>query len=156
MNKIVILMRHGEAGYALRDFDRPLGQAGIEKCQSQGLMLRHQGVHLSALVSSPAIRSFSSAVVVASVMDYAEKKIITDDKLYNAPAEAILGVIQAFEDTWHTVLLVGHNPGISSLARSLCPGINNDLDAGDLHAISFPLLHWSDIVLSQGQLVTYA
>lgn len=149
-------MRHGEAGLALRDFDRPLVEEGIEKCHSQGLMLKHQKVNVSAIVSSPAIRAFSSAIAVASAINYAEDKIIADAKLYNAPAEVILQVIKNFEDTWHTVLLVGHNPGISFLARTLCKQIHNDLDAGDLHAISFPLLHWSDIEMSQGQLLTYA
>lgn len=156
MNKIIILMRHGEAGFALRDFDRPLVEEGMEKCQSQGLMLQHQNVNLSAIVSSPAIRAFSSAIALASAMNYTESKIIADDKLYNAPAEVILQVIKNFEDVWNTVLLVGHNPGISYLARSLCPQIVNDLDVGDLYLISFPLLHWSDIEISQGQLLTYA
>lgn len=156
MNKTIILMRHGEAGAALRDFDRPLVEAGVEKCQSQGLMLRHQGVVLSAVVTSPAIRTLSSAIVVAKAMHYAENKIITEDKLYNAPLDTVLQAIKNFDDAWHTVLLLGHNPGLSFLARALCPQISDDLDLGDLYAISFPLLHWSDIMMSQGQWVTYA
>ncbi|MCD6046157.1 MAG: phosphohistidine phosphatase [Gammaproteobacteria bacterium] len=148
-------MRHGEAGSAMRDFDRPLTDEGIVQCKARALILQQHGVVCSAIVSSPAVRARSSAAAVAGVMSYSEDKIVVADALYNASEDIILEVIRHFDDTWHTVLLLGHNPGLSFLASTLCPQIQGNLDVGELYAISFPLLHWSDITASKGQLITY-
>jgi phosphohistidine phosphatase len=156
MQKKVLLMRHGEAGTALHDFDRPLTKAGVEQCKARGLMLKQHDVVCSAIVTSPAVRTLSSALVMAEEIHYPVDKIITADNLYNASEEAILQIIKDFDDIWHTVLLIGHNPGISFLALTLCPEVQSNLDVGELHAISFPLLHWSDIMPGKGQLITYA
>ncbi len=145
MNKTLILMRHGEAGTAVRDFDRPLTEQGAEKCRIQGALLTEQGVQLSTLVTSPALRAFSSALAVAQAMHYPETQIMTDEALYNAPADALFNAIQGFEDSWHTVLLIAHNPGISVLARSFNSTISADLDVGDFCVLSFPVFHWQDI-----------
>lgn len=156
MQKTVLLMRHGEAGAALRDFDRPLTEAGVEQCKARGLMLQQHNVECSAIVSSPALRTSSSAIAVAEIIHYPVDRIIIEDPLYNAPEETIFQVIKRFDDTWHTVLLIGHNPGISVVAQTLCPQVQGNLDVSELYAISFPLLHWSDITPAKGQLITYA
>jgi phosphohistidine phosphatase len=93
---------------------------------------------------------------VAKVIQYPEDKIIITDGLYNASEDAILQVIKNFDDVWHTVLLVGHNPGLSFLAQRLCSDVQDNLDVGELRVISFPLLHWSDILPGNGQLISYA
>lgn len=152
MQKNILLMRHGEAGTALRDFDRPLTDKGVAQCKKQGMVLERRGIKCSAIVSSPAVRAYASAVAVAEIMNFPVDKIKVIDALYNASEEAILPVIQNFEDVWHTVLLVGHNPGFSFLASALCPEIQANLDVGELYAISFPLLHWSDVMPGLGAL----
>ena len=146
MNKTLILMRHGEAGVAApRDFDRPLTAQGAEKCRLQGMLLTEQGFQLSQLVTSPALRAFSSALAVAEAMHYPETKIMADEALYNAPTDVLFNTIQDFEDSWHTVLLIAHNPGLSALARAFNPDISADLDVGDFCVLSFPVLHWQDV-----------
>lgn len=156
MQKTVLLMRHGEAGAALRDLDRPLTDEGVAQCKVRGLMLEQHKVVCSAIVTSPAVRALSSAIAVAEVLKYPADNIVVVDNLYNAAEETILQIIKNFDDIWHTVLLVGHNPGISFLALTLCPEVEGNLDVSELHAISFPLLHWSDITTGKGQLITYA
>lgn len=145
MNKTLILMRHGEAGVAARDFDRPLTEKGVAQCRSQGTLLTKQGFQLSQILTSPALRAFSSALAVAKAMHYPETKIMADEALYNASADVLFNAIQNFEDVWHTVLLIAHNPGISALARSFNPDIPSDLDVADFCVLSFPLLHWQDL-----------
>ncbi len=156
MNKTLILMRHGQAGVAANDFDRPLTEEGKNKCKQQAQALQHHKVRCNVIMTSPAQRAWSSAAVVADVMHYPENKIVTENKLYNASADAILNVIMAFDDLWHTVLVVGHNPGMSILTQSLCPEITSDLDAADYTMISFPLLHWVDVINVKGKVITYA
>lgn len=143
-------MRHGEAGFAERDFDRSLTENGIEQCKAQGLRLKENKVACSAIVSSPAARAWSSAATVAGVIDYPVDKIIPVDTLYNAREETILHIIKNFDDSWHTVLLIGHNPGLSFLAHTLCSKIQGSLDVSEYYELSFPLLHWSDIAAAKG------
>lgn len=156
MQKTVLLMRHGEAGTALRDFDRPLTEVGVEQCKARGLMLQQHNVECSAIVSSPALRTSDSAIAVAEVIHYPVDRIIIEDPLYNASEETIFQVIKRFDDAWHTVLLIGHNPGLSAVAQTLCSQAQDNLNVSELYAISFPLLHWSDITPANGQLITYA
>ena len=155
MQKTVLLMRHGEAGAALRDFDRPLTAAGIEQCKARGLILQQHDVVCRALITSPAARTLSSAVAVAEAMNYPIDTILVEDSLYNAPEATILQSIKNFDDAWHTVLLIGHNPGLSLVAQALCPQARGNLDVSELYAIAFPVLHWSDIMLAEGRLITY-
>jgi phosphohistidine phosphatase len=156
MNKTLILMRHGQAGVATNDFDRPLTEDGKNKCKQQARVLQQHKVCCSVIMTSPAQRAWSSAAAIADVMHYPENKILVEQKLYNASADAILNVIMTFDDIWHTVLMVGHNPGMSALTQSLCPEITQDLDAADYNMISFPLLHWVDIINVEGKVITYA
>ena len=42
-----------------------------------------------------------------------------DDRIYEASAEDLIGVLREQPDTCHLLLLVGHNPGLQELALQL-------------------------------------
>lgn len=136
MPRRLILLRHAQAAPAsLGDFSieadmaRPLtadGQAAALRC---GQWLAAQGLHPDAIVCSPARRTRQTldAVLTACRQTQGQPSFCPD--IYEAQPEALLARIQQTEPQHRTLLLVGHNPGISLLARQLDP-LAMALDAG--------------------------
>lgn len=108
----MILLRHGKAepfSASGSDFDRPLHKHGQEQAEAVAKWLQDQGLKPDCVVSSPALRTLETAKTACR--PWPDMPFIFLDSIYEAPPGAL---IQALEQhTEDTVLLVGHNPGIS-------------------------------------------
>jgi phosphohistidine phosphatase len=117
----LMLLRHAKSDRSMpggRDQERPLSPGGREAARKMGgYMARH------ALV--PDLVVASTAVRVRETLDhllpaFAESpNVMPDKRLYEAEADALLAVIKQTVRTAHSVLLVGHNPGLAELASLL-------------------------------------
>jgi len=108
----LFLMRHGQAGFAGTDRERPLTAQGRAQAARIGAILAHRGVE--QILCSPAVRTGQTA---AGLRLPAPVKVI--DSLYNCSAERILSALARLPEHVRTVLVVGHYPGIPSLAHQL-------------------------------------
>jgi phosphohistidine phosphatase len=119
MRRLMIL-RHAKAERIApgeRDRDRKLAKRGRSDAPAIGAyMARHRLVPDLALVS-PAARCQETWTLVAAAFAKTPKTV-NDERLYNAGAERLIGVITE-TDGARCVLLVGHNPGIHDLAVEL-------------------------------------
>lgn len=119
----LILLRHTEAAPAPfgdfseeADLARPLTQRGEETAQRCHLWLQERMPVPDYVLCSPAQRTRQTLSVV---VPQPHKPVIFSAQLYNASWQSLLQNIQATPDYAQTILLVGHNPGISELARIL-------------------------------------
>lgn len=120
--KTVLLMRHAKSSWdnpALDDHERPLNKRGQSAAPRIGQLIRDEGICPQVVVSSTAVRAESTARIVAQECGFKGEIVFTDD-LYLAPPSQYLGIISGLDDTYGTVLLVGHNPGISELVSGIC------------------------------------
>lgn len=118
MQRQLILMRHGHAEESRDDYARRLTDAGRNAARRSGEALAKSGFRPQRILSSPAPRALETAALVADVCGDTGA-VDVDEALYLAEEAAYLTALRALPDTLHSVVLVGHNPTLSTLASKL-------------------------------------
>jgi len=117
----LILFRHAKAEKAEpgeNDHQRRLNDRGRDDARTIGAYLaRHKLIPDLALVS-PARRTRETWERAVRELP-AEPQTTHDERLYNATTDAILTTIKAIKSAVHTLIVVGHNPGLHDVARLL-------------------------------------
>ena len=155
MQRLVLLCRHAETQdpYTLQpDFDRELTKNGILQSRNTGQWIRDNFVKVDYVLASPARRSSLTVRLIAEKLYYAEDRIFFDPELYNARESRLMHSLATLPDKVRSVLLVGHNPGLTSLARSLTDKHIPYLEPADVLAISLDLEKWEEIYYTLGDI----
>ena len=84
---------------------------------------------------------------------------MNDERIYNAGPETLLDLIRETGDV-HSVIVVGHNPGLHELAAQLIASgdvdarerINENLPTSGLVIIDFPFDDWARLHVNSGRL----
>ena len=118
----LFVLRHASAGTRranpLLDVKRPLDKEGKQHCQRLALVLNALKIQFDLIVSSPLKRSLQTASMVGTETGY-ESQILLSNAL--APAASFADfqkLLHEVEDR-ENLLVVGHNPNISSFLGSL-------------------------------------
>ncbi|NOR88421.1 MAG: hypothetical protein GQ527_12505 [Bacteroidales bacterium] len=102
-----------------------------------------------------AQRTMETAAEIQEVLGL-NKKIITEDKmLYLASSNSMLDVIYSVNDQINDLMIIGHNPGVSSLATFLS---NSDIDwmpTSSVVAVELDVNKWTDIAQANKKLLFY-
>ncbi len=118
--KTLIIMRHGHAeGWARTDFDRKLTPEGLEEVNMAALHLRSENLIPGLILCSAAMRASQTAVRMAAVLGVPDAAIVSERALYHIDDYELLRQIQHMDDGISVMLMVGHNPTVSSLASGL-------------------------------------
>ena len=149
--KTVVLMRHAKAEpeYSdCRDFDRSLTEDGRAMAQKSAEQLKEAGIQVGQILTSSARRTLQTAQIVAETL-CPDAPLLAMDELYlAAPASYITAVRQQAENDIHSVLLVGHNPGIAQLMSSWAED-HFSVPPATISVFQIPLQQWEQ--LSEGQ-----
>jgi phosphohistidine phosphatase len=134
----LILVRHAHAdwpNYAGADFDRPLTPQGLAEARAAATAIRDAGHRPGLLLTSPALRTMQTTGIIAATLDLPDQSIRQIGTLYNAAADVLETELRKALLAADVVMLMGHNPGISELARALTgnPGFSAFRPAHWLH-----------------------
>src|SRR5688572_12433361 len=119
--------------------------------------LKEKEIHADQMVSSPAKRAFATAKKIAKVLKYPKDEIKTDRRLYHADEETILTVVREVKDSRKTVMIFGHNPGLTEFVNSLMDGqqdIDNIPTCGVV-AFQFNAETWSEVDWGKGKMLFF-
>lgn len=128
--KTLTILRHAKSSWdepELVDFDRPLNARGKRDAPVMGKRIKAAGLRPSLIVSSPAIRAWSTAKIVAAELAYPVEFLQRERELYHAGTERLFDVIARQDEGFNSILIVGHNPGLTDLANKLIPGLTSNL-----------------------------
>ena len=120
--KTLVLLRHAHAGWergGLPDIDRPLDDAGRREAPMIGERLAKRKLIPDQIICSPAERCLHTAKIIAPFLQLPASRIEVAEELYNADPEVLLSIAQLCDNNVSTLMLVGHNPGITQFANSL-------------------------------------
>ncbi|MFN0090915.1 MAG: SixA phosphatase family protein [Acidimicrobiales bacterium] len=124
MSRVVQLLRHAKAarppGYA--DHERPLNERGRHAAALIGRFLAVTGQAPDLAVCSTAERAADTLDRVLHAAGCADVAVERTDELYDAGPVAYYAVLRRLAPHVRSVLLVGHEPGISETAISLAGG----------------------------------
>lgn len=156
--KWLYLVRHAKSSWdqpRLSDFDRPLNDRGKRDAPRMGKRLKQRGIHPALILSSPAKRAVSTSRRLADAINYDRTNIETDPAMYHADEEDILSVVHRLDRKLISVMIVGHNPGLTDFANSLSrnqePVIRNIPTCG-IVAFSFAIDEWKAVTFGAGKL----
>lgn len=113
----LILFRHAKSDQSSTeaDIDRPLNPRGLRQAPEAGRWLADNIDAIDLAVVSPAYRARTTWELASAELDPQPQTRI-DDRIYGG---SLLNVVRDLPDDAHTVVLVGHNPGIEELASLL-------------------------------------
>ncbi len=157
--KTLYLVRHAKSSWKfpeLADFDRPLNQRGQRDAPQMGDRLRQQEITPDLILCSPAQRTRQTVQAIAQALAYDASHIRYEPTLYHATHLASLALLPSVSDQVRTLMMVGHNPGLTDLANCLTSHhIDNVVTAGVV-AIRFAVPSWSKIQRNQqGEFLWY-
>ncbi len=105
-----------------------------------------------ALLSSTAVRAFTTAKEFAIALGIKEKDIIQSDELYLADEDDILSEVKTFIDDYDTLFIFGHNPGLTYFANRVCDADIANVPTSGVVCVTFDVDKWMDIGYGKGNL----
>jgi phosphohistidine phosphatase len=145
--KDIFLIRHAKSSWddpSLSDRERPLCERGERDARAMAERLAQRKMRAELILSSPAKRALATARIIGQVLGYKHTDVVVDDRLYAAAADDLLNVVRGLGDKYESVMLFGHNPGLSDLAHRLSARIT-EMPTCAVAAFSFDAKSWSQI-----------
>ncbi|WP_417790526.1 histidine phosphatase family protein [Terasakiella pusilla] len=121
MVKDLLILRHGHAKSksTYGDFGRELKDKGKRNAQRMGVWLAENELQPDCVIASPAVRAKRTAEKCCKTAGLNARTIAFDDRVFDALPQTVLGIIQSCPPETERLLIVGHNPSLSSLASML-------------------------------------
>ena len=155
--KTLYLVRHAKSSWkdsSLPDEQRPLNKRGKRNAPAMGEYLAGRCARVERLVASPARRALMTARFSAAALDYDLDAIVQQPQLYFSGISGMLDVVHATNDEVRSLMLVGHNPDMTSFVNNLCGYQTDNMPTCAVATIEFDG-EWSDVLPGRGRLVDY-
>jgi phosphohistidine phosphatase len=160
----LFLFRHAKSAWddpSLDDFDRPLALRGARAAPAMADYMRTAGLRPDLVLCSPARRTRDTWALMAGKLDQPRTDYL--EELYEAGARALLASIRKTKADVHRLMLVGHNPGLQSLAIDLIgsgdradrTAIAAKLPTAALAIIQFDIADWRKVTPASGRLTLF-
>lgn len=121
-------MRHGEAvknvqsGPSASDADRPLTISGKKEIEEISYFLNKLNIKFSLIISSPLKRAHQTAFIVSKIFKTTNNLEDWDELKPEAAKQALVEKLSNLKED-STILLVGHEPFLSSFISEIVFGI---------------------------------
>ena len=125
--RTLLLLRHAETEATRpggHDADRRLTPHGLEQAREVGVFLRSAGLRIDAVLCSSAVRARQTLERLDLTL--AHDQIEITEGFYNAGSDSLIEAVRALPDDTVTALLVGHAPGLPSVAYELADPSTSD------------------------------
>jgi phosphohistidine phosphatase len=157
--KTLFLVRHAKSSWddiLLSDFERPLNERGKDDGPKMAKRLRKKNVKIDAFISSPAKRAKKTAEYFAKEFDVAKDEIIFISALYDADVTDFAETVKNLDDSYNSIALFSHNPGITSYANQLIdtPRIDN-IPTSSVFAITSDAQKWKDFAKAKKEFLFF-
>jgi phosphohistidine phosphatase len=156
--KRLCLIRHAKSSWAdptLRDFDRPLNKRGKRDAPFMGKKLAERKIKPDFILSSSAKRAKQTVKSVAKAIDYPSKRIYFSEAVYLADENGLYRILRSCDDKVNTLLLVGHNFGITDVAVSISGVQIKNIPTCGIVAMKFDLDSWQQVQPNTGRLLFF-
>ena len=158
----LLLFRHAKAERAEAgesDRERALNERGSKDASRIGAYMAGHALYPDRVVISPSLRTQESWKHARTAFR-PQPAAQTIDRLYDATPQAIFDVIKDTPASAHSLLVIGHNPGLHELALMLIASgdtearerLREKLPTCGLAIIDFPIDDWSKLHPRSGRL----
>jgi len=155
--KTLLLARHAKSDWnspSTNDFGRPLNQRGQQDAPLMASYLKQCGYSVGQIISSDALRALQTAEHYRQCLRPIHDLISYHD-LYLASLAEIVYLVQHIAPRENTVMLVGHNPGMSEALNYFSTESVAEMPTCSVGIIQFDVSRWQDAVQSTGVLLGF-
>ena len=141
--KTLYLMRHAKSSWdypELADYDRPLNRRGKRDSPHMASWLSGQDDLPQKIISSGAKRARKLAEAVQSELGC---DLEINDDLYSVNHRTLLKLIHQFDDDLERVMVVGHNPEMTSFIKIYTQMTLDNLPTSGLVRIRYDVSRWA-------------
>lgn len=115
-----------------------------------------RNISVDAFISSPAKRAKKTAELFAETMKQAAEEIIFISSLYHAPPEVFFDVIKDMDDSFETIAVFAHNPGITYFVNQLVTTVRIDnMPTCAVFAVQAPVSQWKEFVRAKKEFLFF-
>ncbi|OFX80260.1 MAG: hypothetical protein A2X12_04205 [Bacteroidetes bacterium GWE2_29_8] len=146
--KNIYLVRHAKAepqDYNISDFDRKLIDIGILRSKKVFEKLKSKNPKIDLVISSSAIRTIMTTEIFIKTFKYDKKNVMYKKELYNSEIEDIFEIFKEINNNVNNILLVGHNPAITNLAKLYSNNASIIMKTSDLVSVKILTENWIDV-----------
>jgi phosphohistidine phosphatase len=158
----LLVLRHAKSEKAeagMSDRERRLNARGQRDATTMGAYIARHGLAPDLAVVSTAQRTRETWERIAAALSMPPAPIY-EEGLYNARSDALLAVIRQIDGIAPTLLVIGHNPGLHDLARTLIASgdvewrerLNEGLPTAGLVVVDFAAGNWRKLHAHAGRL----
>ena len=143
--KTLSILRHAKSSWddsSISDRDRPLNRRGQRDAPLMGDRILASSIRPSLIISSPAERAWTTAKIIAQSISYPREFLQRDDRIYLAGVASLYDVISEQENGFNSIMIVGHNPGLTEFANRFVPGITTNIPTCGFVAVDIDTDNW--------------
>ena len=108
-----------------------------------------------AMISSPAMRAKATAQILATMINYPEERIVFDERIYEAEPEDLMSVIGDVGDDVLCAMLVGHNPALTILVKTLAQRAIPNMSPCSMVVLQSSTGSWRNFTSSNTELLDF-
>lgn len=153
--KKVYLVRHGKSSWLseteVEDIDRPLKPKGVLQVVATGKKLRRKDIYPDLIVSSPAMRSLHTALILARELDYPLDRIRIRPELYGSDVSGIQQVLKHAKEDFESVMIFGHDPSLTNFANRCTKKSKEKIPTASVVGIELKCDAWADVIDAKGK-----
>lgn len=156
--KTLTILRHAKSSWkdqSLSDHDRPLNKRGEHDAPMMAARIKDAGIRPSLILSSSAARAWTTAKAVAMEIAYPLEFLQRESDLYLAGVSTLLKIIGNQDNGFNSIMIVGHNPGLTELANHFVPDVTANLPTCGLASINIDTDDWDLGNASEVELIVY-
>lgn len=161
----LMLLRHAKSDWSspgMQDSARPLTERGQAAARLMGAYMARHSLVPQRVLCSPARRTRETWAGVASQWP-TEVDVVFDERLYAATRQTLLSIARSQDAATHTLLVIGHNPGLQEAAELLIAAgdvelrerLREKFPTAALSVIDFAVDNWRRIHNRSGRLDRY-
>lgn len=113
------------------------------------------GIRPSLILSSPAVRAWTTAKAVANEIAYPLEFLQRESELYLAGTQTLINVVAKQDAGFSSIMLVGHNPGLTEFANFMLPGLTDNVPTCGVVVIQVEANDWDLRSATNFELISY-
>ena len=145
--RTLLLMRHAKSSWthAVDDHDRPLNKRGLRDAPTMANRLADLDLVPDLVLASTAVRARTTAEMVHEAIA-AEASLTLDSSLYLPSVDDITEALACLAGESRCVLLVAHNPGVTSAVHAFSRA-HEEMPTAAVAVIDFEIEAWADLLV---------
>ncbi len=156
--KTLIIVRHGAFSHkkpGVQDADRPLNRRGRHEAADAADRFAELQITPDIILSSSARRARETTEIFQKKLKLPAEHIRVEREIYEAEKREVFRIVHRLRDSYETVMLVGHNPGMTSLLHHLVDSDVEKMPSSSFAVVELDVDSWQHVSFRTAKQIHY-